>query len=595
MALMAEADLLSATGVYAERDGMTILHNINFSLRPGEIHAVVGEHHSGKSALGGLFTGETAWHAGEVRIRGAAITSLSQKEAAKQGISRLYQKSKLISGLNVFENIFLGRLPGFLFNKDKLIAKASQLLDRVGADVSPFDKMDWLDQPNRNLVELAGLLSNNPNIIILDEVSRRYNPEEMENVLTIINDVRQQGGGIVFISTSIDEIVEFADRVTILRDGACRGTEKVQSADRVELQNRTYSYVVSRESLRKSNIELHNYKKYNEQILRNLPIGIVILDPNHRIHLVNETARTILSAGGVQHEFKVAGDLPAPVRSLLAAQELMDELVKFTYQDMVVQATAFPFDDADNVILGLILLLEDVTQETRMKEHLIRAERVKSTAALAASLAHEINNPLCIMKNYLELTLRQVDNAGTRENLGKVGTELNHIVRIVNDLLPFSRQQESLPHPLDLRLVTGDTVRLMQMNCADSNVQISFADCPDSLWINGDENRLKQVIVNLVVNGQEAGLNGKDVIINVSLTRNEDTAHLVVADNGPGIPDDLVKQIFDPFFSSKQSKTNTGLGLSICQHIIQSYNGIIHYQRRGEWSEFVVEFPLIPE
>lgn len=591
MALTVEGSLVAAIGVRVLQKGRPILHNMDFNLRPGEIHALVGEHHSGKSALGRLFTGAVDKTAGELWVRGTRVQSLSPKSAAKLGISMLHQSSHLIPGLTVFENLFLGALPRFMVDKEKLLADSRRLLARVGVDVSPQEKVAELSQPERNMVELAAVLANRPGIVILDEVSRRFNPEEMEVVFSIIDELRRDRGGVVFISTSIDEIMEFADRVTILRDGVCRGTEDVHFADKAELLNRTFSYVVSRESLRKSNIELHAYKRYNEQILRNLPIGIVILDPNHAIHLANETARNILQDGLAPAELKSADDLPEQIKSILKTPDLVDELVKFEYEGKVVQATSFPFDDTDGEILGVILLLEDVTQEAMMKEHLIRAEKVKSAAALASSLAHEINNPLCIMKNYIELTLRQVSDPDPLEHLGKVNAELDHIVGIVNDLLPFSRQQESIPRPFDLKAMVDDTIRLMRMNFAGRNIGLEFECLAEQAYVVGNENRMKQVIVNLLMNGVEAGDENRGVRLGVSLSVREDAVRLAVADDGPGIPEEIRSRIFDPFFSSKSNKKNTGLGLSICQHIVESHRGTLRFDRRAGWTLFIVDLP----
>ena len=146
--------------------------------------------------------------------------------------------------------------------------------------------------------------------------------------------------------------------------------------------------------LRRSNIELHNYKKYNERILQNLPIGIVILDPSLRIHFLNQTALSIVSPDDPHALPKAGADLPPPIASMLSTPELIDELLKVRLGDRLIQAATFPFGDTDGEALGMILLLEDVTGETRMKDYLMRAERLKSTAALASSLAQGSENHL---------------------------------------------------------------------------------------------------------------------------------------------------------------------------------------------------------
>jgi signal transduction histidine kinase/ABC-type branched-subunit amino acid transport system ATPase component len=592
LASTVEAAILEAAGISAVHNRKTILRDVNFTLRPGEIHALVGSHHSGKTALGNLFMGTLAHTAGTLRVDGREFVRMKPSVASGLGISMLRQNSLLIPNLNVAENVFLGALPRFLSGRESIFPETERLLARVGASVAPGDRVASLPQAKRNLIELAALLANRPRAVILDEASRRFNSEEMERIYEIMGGIRGERGGIIFISASIDEIYEFADRVTILRDGRCCGTENVHRADKADLINRTYSFAVSRESLRRSNIELHNYKKYNERILQNLPIGIVILDPGLRIHFLNQTALSIVSPDDPHAILKVGADLPPPIASMLSTPELIDELLKVRLGDRLIQATTFPFDDTDGEALGMILLLEDVTGETRMKDYLMRAERLKSTAALASSLAHEINNPLCIMRNYLELILRSRVAEEPREYLEKIGGELDRIVSVVNNLLPFSRQQELASRPVCLNRVVTETVELMRIGIGGRNIALDAKTPAEELVAQGSENHLKQVLVNLIANAIEAGDESAGIAVAVTLESGANSARVIVSDNGPGVPDDIAGKIFDPFFSSKSNKSNTGLGLSICHHIVESHGGQLGFQRRNEVTEFSFALPL---
>jgi C4-dicarboxylate-specific signal transduction histidine kinase len=260
---------------------------------------------------------------------------------------------------------------------------------------------------------------------------------------------------------------------------------------------------------------------------------------------------------------------------MLSTPELIDELLKVWLGDRLIQATSFPFDDGGGEALGMILLLEDITGETRMKDHLMRAERLKSTAALASSPAHEINNPLCIMRNYLALIFRSAIAGEPREYLEKVGAELDRIVAIVNNLLPFSRQRELASRPVSHNRVVAETVELMRIGIGDRNIVLGARTPPGELSVMGSENHLKQVPVNLIANAIEAGNEEAGIAVAVSLEAGEDGARIVVSDDGPGVPADIAGKIFDPFFSSKSTKSNVGLGLSICHHIVESHGGLL--------------------
>jgi two-component system NtrC family sensor kinase len=209
----------------------------------------------------------------------------------------------------------------------------------------------------------------------------------------------------------------------------------------------------------------------------------------------------------------------------------------------------------------------------------------------AAGVAHEINNPLGIIQNYVQLIDLQIQDREIRETLAQIQVELKRIVEIVGSLLSFSRVKQNPFKPLPLNDLLDEVLLLMSHKLKDKNIFVDrhYPDTP--VVIMGYENKLKQLFMNLVTNSIDAVLTGGKIDITIEESREH--VEVTVRDNGYGIPEKIQPEVFKPFFGTKMTKTNTGLGLSICQHIVESHKGIITFESHpGEWTRFIVRLPL---
>lgn len=581
------------------------LNGVNFDLYAGEIHGLVGEHRAGKSTLVKLLTGAVKRDAGQILFNGKPVANLTPKIAGQHKIGIMYQSSHIIPTLNAVENIFVGRdltKWGIGLNNKQMQQKAQAIFERLGIAMELHIPLKFLSEAKQHLVELAKALVNDPEILIFDEISSRLTPEEMEHIYSLLLDFKRQGRSIIYISHNMDEIFDLVDRVTILKDGYHRGTEEVKDLDKVKLMKLTYSFVLSREELESDNRELYLLKKYNENIIKNLPEGVIILDPNQQIYLINYAATTILEVEeteALQHNINVLlrHGLTAHQEAILSAISSCAEqrLGDIAFKDgKILDVQIFPFQDEDYKFLGTILIVQDVTRERQFHEYLVRAEKIASIAELAAGVAHEINNPLGIIQNYVMLLKRKSLDQDGQEKLNKVESELRRIVGIVDSLLSFSRLKKIPMHPLDLGLLVADTLMLLNHKCREKGLTIRWQPPTEEILVMGDENKLKQVFINLLMNSIEAvGYQGE---ISVTLTVNpqENAVDAAITDNGYGIPPDVLPHIFDPFFTTKVNKKNSGLGLAICQHIIESHQGLISCAT-GDTTTFTVHLPLVEQ
>lgn len=212
--------------------GVIALERVSFNVRPGEVHAVCGENGAGKSTLMKVLTGNLQPEEGHILLEGKRIDIDNQLAARKLGISIVYQERSLVNDLNVAENIFAGNQPvGFLglINRKKLYADTRAILQQLSLhNILPQTKVGNLTPALQQMVEIAKALSQQPNILILDEPTAAITDKEAKILFSIIRDLKKQGVSIIYISHRMAEIFDIADRVTILKDGKYQGTSDIK-------------------------------------------------------------------------------------------------------------------------------------------------------------------------------------------------------------------------------------------------------------------------------------------------------------------------------------------------------------------------------
>jgi ribose transport system ATP-binding protein len=235
-------DLLAATGIRKSFAGVPVLHGVDFGLRAGEVHALVGENGAGKSTLIRILTGALRPDRGTVTLLREPIPT-DPRQARRRGISCVYQEFTLVPDMSVRDNILLGREQGpFLRAKRGWDALAARLRD-LGARCSPDAVVRTLSIAEQQLVEVARALDTQARVLILDEPTAALSGPEVERLLGLVRELRRGGMGIVYVSHRFDEIFAIADRVTVLRDGRCAAT-----ADRAGLtREQLIRWMVGRE------------------------------------------------------------------------------------------------------------------------------------------------------------------------------------------------------------------------------------------------------------------------------------------------------------------------------------------------------------
>jgi ribose transport system ATP-binding protein len=213
--------LLELAGVGKRFPGAIALDAVDFDLRPGEVHVLLGENGAGKSTLINIMAGTFAPDSGQFRFQGREVTHLTPHRARLMGISPVFQEFSLIPELTVEQNLFLGRemTAGPLLRRDAMRGRAVELLADLGFDLRPGVKAGRLSRAHQQMAEIAKALLAETRVLILDEPTASLTEAEVDRLFELLARLKAQGVGIIYVSHRMAEIRRIADRVTILRDG----------------------------------------------------------------------------------------------------------------------------------------------------------------------------------------------------------------------------------------------------------------------------------------------------------------------------------------------------------------------------------------
>ncbi|MFH8713071.1 sugar ABC transporter ATP-binding protein [Streptomyces zaomyceticus] len=230
--------VLEAHGVGKRFPGVVALDDVSFSLRAGEVHALVGENGAGKSTLIKVLTGVHRPDSGELLLSGRPARFARPSEAQAAGISTIYQEVNLVPLMSVARNIFLGREPKNRFGLidfPRMHAEAAALLGGFGMTVDPRRPLDSLGIGTQQMVALARAVSVEAHVVVMDEPTSSLEPREVETLFRIIDDLRRRDIAVVYVSHRMDELYRICDRVTVLRDGRHIHTGPIGGLDRMRL------------------------------------------------------------------------------------------------------------------------------------------------------------------------------------------------------------------------------------------------------------------------------------------------------------------------------------------------------------------------
>jgi simple sugar transport system ATP-binding protein len=234
---MMQDTVLTMRGINKSFPGVRALHNVDFTLCKGEIHALMGENGAGKSTLIKVLTGAYTKDAGEISIKGfnKPVHIKSPQEAQRLGISTVYQEITLCPNLTVAENLFIGRTSDVFVNWKKSNSRAEEILKSLGIPAKPTQQLSNCSIAVQQMVAIARAVDMECKVLILDEPTSSLDEQEVAKLFSLMRELRDRGVGIVFVTHFLEQVYELCDKITVLRNGELVGEYQVKDLPRVEL------------------------------------------------------------------------------------------------------------------------------------------------------------------------------------------------------------------------------------------------------------------------------------------------------------------------------------------------------------------------
>jgi two-component system, NtrC family, sensor kinase len=345
---------------------------------------------------------------------------------------------------------------------------------------------------------------------------------------------------------------------------------------------------------------IERLKDFSENIVESMKVGVLALDLQGHIEFWNsqlEHSIGVRRADAVGHTIEET--LPADLAAEILArseEERVTNLYKFPLRNqdgrtLVVNVSIAPLAGKSGEGIGRLILVDDITQRMQLEEQLLQTEKLTSLGLLAAGVAHEVNTPLAVISNYIQMLAKQLPANDPRHKLTeKIVKQTFRASEIVNNLLSFSRTGGTEFKEVNLDQVVEETLTLVAHPFRAANVHVIKNLSSDLPSILGSSNRLQQVFLNLFLNAKDAMPSGG--MVEVRSCAHNGSVEVEVTDTGLGIPREDLARVFDPFFTTKATGRGTGLGLSVSYGIIKEHAGKIEVRSTpGKGTSFRLEFP----
>lgn len=343
--------------------------------------------------------------------------------------------------------------------------------------------------------------------------------------------------------------------------------------------------------------EIRNWARQFNQLIELSPLGIVLLNKEGFIETVNTAfVQRFLPNFQIQECIGMSGKYIAeclglnwestPTYQAIQGKKIVNYVENG--DDWTVISNVIPILDKDDQLIGAMGVYYDITEYERMNKEIAKLDRLNLIGEMAAGIAHEIRNPMTVIKGYLQYFKRKV-STDMNEQFSIVLNELSRVEQLITDFLALANNKAIDKRPQDINAIIMQITPLILSDANIRGVELDVnlgVDCPDLLL---DEKEIKQLLLNLTRNGMEAM--GKHGVLVIETSIQEEMLQLIVSDCGSGISKEHLNKVFDPFFTTKES--GTGLGLAVCAGIVRRHGGTIQVQSDvGVGTKFIILFPI---
>jgi PAS domain S-box-containing protein len=350
---------------------------------------------------------------------------------------------------------------------------------------------------------------------------------------------------------------------------------------------------------------LRRQEEFQRYLLESFPDLILVIDLNERYGFVSSRIRDLLGYAPNDWVGKKVEEQDQSPEFQALCRDVSSGRKKFgfceygarhrdgSWRDM--RATASPLFDAESKLSGVIASVRDITVEKKLEQQIIQSERLAAMGQMIGGFAHELNNPLTSILGVTELLQDAQVTEPVRKQITMLQQQSRRAAEIVQNLMYFSRPPAPGKGTINLSDLVQRTLHLHAYSLRKSNITVDFLPEPSLPSFDGDPHQLMQVFLNLILNAEQAIREARERgTLRIRLGKGEKTVFATLQDDGPGIPAEILPNIFDPFYTTKRPGRGTGLGLSICKAILREHGGNVEATSGpGGGAVFTVTLPVV--
>ncbi len=585
-----------------------ILKDVTLDLRAGEFHALVGNRNGGKTAIVSALSGTLAISSGTVRMAGKDFGQTSLRLARKNGVCYIGGTPKVFPTLTVAENLLSGEAlwrKAFRSWRGYLQEMRDWLAD-AGIDLPLSRTLETLPMEDWFFVEILARLFRSPKVLILDEALEGLSPTRKVSLMPLLRRRMASGMVVLWVTHKIDEAVLMADRLSVVRNGKILLSSRPEGLEHLNLIHLCYAQLEERDEIDATMRQFQQLMRFTGALVRDLPQAVAILDTDGIVRFLNRSAVSLFAAES-GNRFNMSldnllGEANRDFSTVLNGAMRNDtegdwHNVSLRHGGGVMLADVrFRRIVEQSRPVGYMVQMEDVSEREELRRRMMLSDNLASVGLLAAGVAHEVNNPLEVLGNYLVFLKAHDIDPEMERVLRKMEEEAARIQQIVNNLVVFSGNAGRRDSIVDLHALCLELCELLRFHNKDRRIVF---DCPPvdfDVLVRIDSTEMRQVLLNLFRNSIAVLRDGGR--ISVEFFKLEKDGHYLVemrfSDNGPGIALNNPTDVFLPFVTTRaEGGKNHGLGLFIVYGIIEKIDGGKRVENRPAGGcVFTITLPL---
>jgi two-component system sensor histidine kinase HydH len=339
------------------------------------------------------------------------------------------------------------------------------------------------------------------------------------------------------------------------------------------------------QAYRSARSSLTRIKAFSDNVVENMPIGLLAIDADGNIASFNQTAESVLGYSSREILGKKANEvLPRQLWALTDELETEKGILEKEIDCRLENGKRIPMDVSVSLLegdghtfLGYIILFRDLTEVQDLKREVERSHRLASLGKLAAGIAHEIRNPLSSIKGFATYFGERYKEVPEDQKTAEIMVrEVDRLNRVIGELLEFARPMAVQKKPTSVQTLIQHSLKMIERDAEAKNVEIASSLSPEIKEVSVDPDRINQVLLNLYLNAMDAMKGGGTLSVKLSRDGDHQKVKIDISDTGGGIKKGDLVHIFDPYFTTKQS--GTGLGLAIVHKIMESHKGEVRVE-----------------